>query len=262
MGTPTGECCRHSHGCCSISHPPDGAGSAFLGGTASPPQDGIAPRGWTTHAASSDRCQQPGWAPGFPPAARRAGCGAHLAPAAGGFPRGWELGGSCCARTGTWAALPGLEPPQAPLGAAPVGAHPHRPRVSPFCSPRAAHFPSLATTRAKLGAPQCHIPGPGTSRGVPSTLPPSPPPHRDALCPSWRVGELGSSWLLPSVLEIQNICRAAHSRPAATERGTWLTPLLSLAAAPSCSRSGGFFSPPPHPSLFFFPFFFFLFPVL
>lgn len=100
---------------------------------------------------------------------------AHLALKGGAFPGGWELGGSHCARTGSWRLFAGVESPQALLRAVPVGAHPitvthGSPALCPP-SPR-THFPSLAATRAKLGASLCHIPRPGTSGGAAGGCPP------------------------------------------------------------------------------------------
>lgn len=56
-----------------MSSPPPTALSSFLWGRRwflgvqhHPSGQGIIPRGWTTHAAPSHPCQQPGWALGFP----------------------------------------------------------------------------------------------------------------------------------------------------------------------------------------------------
>lgn len=154
-------------------------------------QDGIAQRGWTTHAASSHPCQQPGWALGFPsgsvsPAAGRAS--SIPAPGLSQHIRLLERVGS--RGDGSWGILD-------LLGAVPVSAHPitvtHHPRVGPApcpCppSPSTAHFLSLDVIRV-WEHPREHPPRPGTSRGV---LGARPPLHRTGM-PFVLLGVRGNS---------------------------------------------------------------------
>lgn len=117
---------------------------------------------------------------------QHAGFGAFpalLAPGASGFPGGWELGGSCHARTGSW-GLCHVSNHARPCSGLSCGctSHPRPPIVPTRDQPRAqcppspstAHFLSLDIIRATLGAPLRHIPGdPGQAiRGVLGARPP------------------------------------------------------------------------------------------
>lgn len=107
-------------------------------------------------------------------------------PASGLFQHIWLFKGVASREDGSWEAptVPGqgaggfllvlshsklcsglslwvLIPSQSPMGDQPC-VHPHPEPI----------FPSLATIRAKLGAPLCHIPRPGTSRGAAGGCPP------------------------------------------------------------------------------------------
>lgn len=85
---------------------PYGAGSAFWGHSITL-QGGIAQRGWTTHAASSHPCQQPGWALGFPSGALLASPAASRAsstPASGLSQHFWLLKRGGSHEDGSWEA--------------------------------------------------------------------------------------------------------------------------------------------------------------
>lgn len=146
-------------------------------------------------------------------------------------------------------------PPQ--IHAVAVAVHPHPTSIGPPTPPTTAqHPPSTSASLPSMVSPDL---GGGPEAALPHT---SRAPHgarRQAAMPFVPLGTHGSSAALGFSLLFWKF-KTFTGRPTrallATERSIWLTPLLSLAAAPSCSSSAGLFL---HPSPYFFSPFFSLF---
>lgn len=173
------------------------------------------------------------------------------------IPDGWGIGSGASRSFGflCWAT----PNPRCSSGCAPT-AHLHT-RRTPTHLPQPSAHPAPQHP-LPLWLPQGWGMGKGGDPGA--ALPPhqqSPPrgrgraPGSDALCPSWHTRWLGSSWLLPPVLEIQNIYRAAHSRPPCHGAKHLADSSAFLGCCSLLFELCGAFSPPPPLIFFSLPFF-------
>lgn len=173
------------------------------------------------------------------------------------IPDGWGIGSGASRSFGflCWAT----PNPRCSSGCAPT-AHLHA-RRTPTHLPQPGAHPAPQHPLL-LWLPQGWGMGKGGDPGA--ALPPhqqSPPrgrgraPGSDALCPSWHTRWLGSSWLLPPVLEIQNIYRAAHSRPPCHGAKHLADSSAFLGCCSLLFELCGAFSPPPPLIFFSLPFF-------
>lgn len=175
------------------------------------------------------------------------------------IPDGWGIGSGASRSFGflCWAT----PNPRCSSGCAPT-AHLHA-RRTPTHLPQPGAHPAPQHPLL-LWLPQGWGMGKGKGGDPGAALPPhqqSPPrgrgraPGSDALCPSWHTRWLGSSWLLPPVLEIQNIYRAAHSRPPCHGAKHLADSSAFLGCCSLLFELCGAFSPPPPLIFFSLPFF-------